>query len=143
MRALDDWVKRIGGNVHHVGQVTFTKYLYHIHASASCIPSFYVKLTVKEGGLVFDVAYVPEGEEGSASSEKYGVLTLEGWVARELEELLPLYMFSRSKRLRQRTPGFAAYEWVSIVDRVNCGVAEIDDRKTADRYNVWKAKQAS
>jgi len=137
LQALHDWLSIIGKDAHHIEQLALSTIVCHgwMTRTAHTYVDFQgvkVQITVQKGRLNFNVSHVCNGADSA---------TIRKTVTTELESQLPKYMFNRSIRLRERSPGLASEEWVSVVKRVEACIDSLEEENLERRYQALTAEK--
>ncbi len=131
MPLVKDWLSTIGKSAHHIEEVTIQVRLKQIFWWC------YVRLTVKirEGLPTFDVTNVIQQENvGRATWLQYEA------GAQELASGLSQCAFSRSRRLKGRSPGLAPHEWIATLERLGSCIRAIKNDKVEERRRQLEAQ---
>jgi len=138
-KALPHWFQLIGNDVHHLGQLTFAAALFYVDRVSYIPITLHITIAVKGGQPVVNVS--PSSLAGEDVVGRVKENAKRNWIASDLETALTASMFNRSMRLRQRTPGLAAHEWNSIVEKVRRALVKMETGNTWERYTAWRARQ--
>ncbi|KAK5170550.1 uncharacterized protein LTR77_005138 [Saxophila tyrrhenica] len=123
----ETWFKAIGKRIHHLEQITLVTHLpWNLHFCLAII-----KLTIVKGDIKFQVICLRHHND----DDDKGYVTQRSSRADEQSTLLEAAFakpaLTRSARIKARSPGFDAHEWVSILQRL---VHSIEKMNTIINY---------
>ncbi|KAK5170560.1 uncharacterized protein LTR77_005148 [Saxophila tyrrhenica] len=127
--SLFDWFKVIGDNINHLEEITLVLTVSHGGNSEMCLC---LKLRIKNGVMDVAATCLMRLDEQSTTKQEFWSNGNMDLIAQMHESDVSKALFSRSNRLKARTPGFAAHEWVSVIERVKRGLVKLDMEKFCD-----------